>query len=283
MSLRGIADETLAIVERGGYQAPSGAQVSLRAELARALEGTRLFRPEELAALLAERQRLAAPGSGAAPRLELREESTSEAGQRLALEGAGRVVALNFASARNPGGGFLRGARAQEEDLARASALYPCQLRQPGYYQANRATGSLLYTDHLIYSPDVPFFRDRELRLLERPFLLSVLTVPAPNAGELLRREPGGGAAIHEALIRRAGMLLAVAALERHRTLVLGAWGCGVFRNDPSRVAEVFLGWLRHEAFAGCFERVVFAIVDKSPQKATFGAFAKVLCVTPEA
>ena len=104
-------------------------------------------------------------------------------------ERVARVVALNFASAKNPGGGFLGGAKAQEEDLARSSALYACMRDQRAYYDANRHEPSLLYTDHMIYSPDVPFFRDDRLRFLEDPFLLSILTAPAPNAASNERRE----------------------------------------------------------------------------------------------
>src|SRR5262249_60941792 len=96
-------------------------------------------------------------------------------------EGEQNAVALNFASARNPGGGFLGGAKAQEEDLARRSALYACLLTQRPYYDANRAERSLLYTDHIIYSPSVPFFRDRALDLVESPFCASIITAPAPN------------------------------------------------------------------------------------------------------
>ncbi|MEO0601399.1 MAG: TIGR02452 family protein, partial [Myxococcota bacterium] len=92
---------------------------------------------------------------------------------RVQDEGRHDLVLLNFASARNPGGGFINGARAQEEDIARASGLYPCLLQAPVYYDANRETRSLLYTDHLTYSPRVPFVRERNRRLLETPFLAS--------------------------------------------------------------------------------------------------------------
>lgn len=268
MSLAGVAKETVAIVERGSYTSPSGQVVSIAAAIEAARRGTRLYRPEELADLPLP------PAGAGAPRIEVWAETTAGAARRLVEgEGLADVAALNFASAKNPGGGFLGGAKAQEEDLARCSALYHCVREARGYYDANRACDSLLYTDHIIYSPGVPFFRDERLDLLERPFCAAMVTAPAPNAGEHLRRHARGHAEIREALVRRAGHVLRVMAHHGHRTLVLGAWGCGVFRNDPKEVAAAFAGWLRSEAFARAFARVVFAVFDRSKDRSTLRAF----------
>jgi uncharacterized protein (TIGR02452 family) len=74
-------------------------------------------------------------------------------------------------------------------------------------------------------------------------------------------------------LSRRAAYVLRVAAHHDHRTLVLGAWGCGVFRNDPARVAGVFAELLDAAPYVGAFERVVFAIYDRSASRGTLRAF----------
>lgn len=100
------------------------------------------------------------------------------------------MLALNFASARHPGGGFLGGSQAQEESLARASGLSPCLNQFQEMYDTNQRFSSCLYTDHMIYAPDVPVFRDDDDRLLEEPFLVSILTAPAVNAGAVRRNEP---------------------------------------------------------------------------------------------
>src|SRR6185437_10556724 len=105
------------------------------------------------------------------------------AGRLLRDEGADRVLALNFASARHPGGGFLKGSQAQEESLARASGLYACIAPLRGMYDANHRFRSCLYTDHLIYSPDVPVFRADNDSLLDHPYPVSFVTAPAVNAG----------------------------------------------------------------------------------------------------
>jgi uncharacterized protein (TIGR02452 family) len=206
--------------------------------------------------------------------IEVTDETTQAAAHRLvSLEGGPDLVLLNFASARNPGGGFIKGAKAQEEDLARCSGLYPCLLTQPEYYEVNRAQDSMLYTDHLIYSPQVPWFRVHNRELLDDYFLASVMTAPAPNAGQALNRDPNSTPEIEQALRRRAGYVLAIAQAQGHRTLLLGAWGCGVFRNNPSMVADAFGQWLESRRFQGCFERVVFGIYDSSKNQNTLRAF----------
>jgi uncharacterized protein (TIGR02452 family) len=276
MSLVELAQETLNIVKRGEYQAANGTRVQIREEVAAAINGTRLYTPEQLAELLKARQDTKT-GAGTLPVIEVTPETTGAASRRLYTEGVRDFAALNFASARNPGGGFIRGTKAQEEDLARCSALYDCQLPHRTYYDANRNQESLLYTDHIIYSPDVPFFRDERLDLLDVPFFTSIITAPAPNAGEFLQREPRGLPQVRAALERRAGMVLCVAAEEKQRVLVLGAWGCGVFRNVPADVADVFAMWLRHPGFAGAFDRVVFGIYERDKDRPTLEVFKRKL------
>lgn len=264
MSLKGVAQQTLGIIERGGYEAADGSFVALDQAIAAAVAGTTVVRPHELEALLADR--LPRTGTDTAPRIEVTGELTQEAARRLSQdEGCEDLVLLNFASAKNAGGGFINGAKAQEEDLARASALYPCLLNAREYYTANRACEHIVYTDHMIWSPRVPFFRVHARELLPRPFLASVITAPAPNAGALERPWPAQlrGTTYEDALRRRAGMVLALAEHHQHRVLLLGAWGCGVFRNDPTQVADAFGRWLEHPRFAGAFERVVFAVWDR--------------------
>jgi uncharacterized protein (TIGR02452 family) len=271
MSLKSVAEDTLAILARGEYLSPGGKAVVVRDLVDAAVRGTVLLGPDDLDAPPAGPAN--APAACTA-RLEFTPETTARAARRLTEdEGVSKVFALNFASAKNPGGGFLRGASAQEEDLARGSALYTCQLTQRMYYDANRACGSMLYTDHFIYSPDVPFFRGDRNELLEAPYLVSVLTAPAPNAGEARRNGRKEGRGVRLTLERRARKVLLAAARFGHRTLVLGAWGCGVFRNDPAEVAGAFALGLEDPVLAGAFERIVFAIWERDKAHPTRRAF----------
>ncbi len=261
MSLKQVAADTLALIDAGGYEAPSGAWVSIAEAQAGAVAGTRLYRPDALAALVAAD----GPG-GAPPMVTVTDETTQVAAHRLAARG---VALLNFASARNHGGGFINGAKAQEEDLCRCSGLYPTLLVpdvQP-YYAANRATRSLLYTDHAILSPSVPFFRTRGRgELLEAPFNATVITAPAPNGGPLLRDDPSAGPSIRETFRRRWANVLAIAEAHAHRTLVLGAWGCGAFGNDPVVSAATLAETLASGRFDGAFDAIAIAIPDQGKQ-----------------
>ncbi|AYC36933.1 TIGR02452 family protein [Streptomyces griseorubiginosus] len=189
---------------------------------------------------------------------------------------AGRVAVLNFASARNPGGGFLNGAQAQEEALCRASALYTCLLRAREFYDHHRAHRDPFYTDRVIHSPAVPVFRDDRGRLLDSAHLVGFLTAAAPNAGVVRRTAPERVAELPRALAVRAEQVLSVAVAEGYRRLVLGAWGCGVFQNDPAQVAGTFRTLLAPGGqFAGAFEHVVFGVLDRTPGAVVREAFVR--------
>lgn len=259
MSLKENAQRVLRLLERGGFEAPDGRWVELADAQRAAVEGSFVLTPKAGAELLAE------PGSGGSqPVVSVTPERTQEASRRLVGEGQDDLAVLNFASARNPGGGFIRGAKAQEEDVARCSGVYPCLLGQPTYYEVNRAQRSLIYTDHIIYSPKVPWFRTRSRDAPHDVWLASIITAPAPNAGEVLRRDASAGPAIEAALRHRAGLVLALAQSQGNRNLLLGGWGCGVFRNDPAMVADAFGTWLESERFAGAFDHVTFAVFDRT-------------------
>jgi uncharacterized protein (TIGR02452 family) len=274
---RAIAAETLTVLDRGWYDAPSGRRVQLDG-LAGATEGTRLHTPEELDG---ELDRVAAlPAGDLATAIEVTPETTLAATARLAAAGGG-VACLNFASAKNPGGGFRSGAQAQEESLARSSGLYASLRQVPSFYAHHRAQGDLLYSDHVIYSPAVPVFRDDSGAFLEAPYLVSFLTSPAPNAGAIALNQRDSLPLVPEVLARRAAKVLAVALRHGHRTLVLGAWGCGVFGNEPAVVAGAFNAHLGPGGlFAGRFERVTFAILDTRPDKPTLTPFVRALAAS---
>lgn len=271
-----VARQTLDIIHSGRYVLPDGSAVAVGDAVARAVAGTRLYLPDDALPNGAQPDGLLPAGARgddvparAQPLIEVTTESTVEAGRRL---GPG-TVALVFASARNPGGGFLTGARAQEEDIARASALYPCLCAVPDYYAHHRASRDLRYTDRVIYCPQVPVFRDHSGALLAQPYDLSFIVAAAPNLGAILSATPELADTVPAVLHRRAERVVRIAVAHGHRKIVLGAWGCGVFRNSPEVVAAAF----RHAlAQVPGLDHVVFAILDRTGDGPIYRTFADV-------
>ena len=187
-TLLDLAQETLDILQSGAYSF-EGRQVRLP-DLQSMLEGTTVYRPEDETQLLAD---LEGRRGQYATLITVTGEDTFTAALRLQRQ-FGCVAALNFANATTPGGGFLRGARAQEEDLCRCSTLYAslASTQAESYYLANEAQDSPLYTDHLIYSPRVAIFRARRTGFLPAPVAVDVITAPAPYVCWI--KEDGEGA-----------------------------------------------------------------------------------------
>jgi uncharacterized protein (TIGR02452 family) len=181
----------------------------------------------------------------------------------LRLQDEENVMCLNFASAKNPGGGFLNGALAQEESLAIASSLYASQMDNFEFYETHRNMKSCVYTDSMIYSPNVPFFRNDKGELLENSVLCSVITAAAVNYGVVKRREASKAKRIATIMRLRIEKMLALALLHKNDTLILGAWGCGVFQNDPVLIAQLFKEALE-TTFKHQFKKVVFAIYSRN-------------------
>lgn len=265
-----LARQTLRICEEGHYTTQQGQHVSIRESLTAAVQGTRVY---DGVSMDAGEQH---PVKNGRCLIEVTAESALVAIQRLDAAPGGSVGVLNFASAKNPGGGFLNGAQAQEEALARSSGLYPSLLAAREYYERNRQCPTCLYLDLLIASPGVPFFRDDEGQLLEQPVLATVITAPAPNAGAVARNEPHRMAEVESVLRHRAELVLRVAALHGITDFVLGAWGCGVFRNDPAIVARAFADLVQPgRPYSMCFDRVIFAIFDAAETGENLAAFRK--------
>ena len=261
-----IAKETLEILEKGFYQSPGGQVVHIKEALEAALLDSVHYRPKDFDEVFGLRDRIMVERGDQAPiEFQVINETTLSAAARLTkANGNANVLALNFASAKNPGGGFLKGSQAQEESLARASGLYPCIAQMQAMYDANRQFRSCLYTDNMIYSPGVPVFRDDRDQLLEAPYLVSFVTAPAVNAGVVRRRGTENVGRIEDVMRGRIEKVLSLAVIHHHETLVLGAWGCGVFRNNPRDVARWFGDHLTGNGlFSRSFKKVVFAVLDR--------------------
>ncbi|MEV2252783.1 TIGR02452 family protein [Streptomyces sp. NPDC050147] len=266
--LRGIAQQTEEIVAAGRYVAPGGREVVIADAVDAARSGTRIFGPAALYVTPVT------PPELISTVIEVTGESSLEAARRLTAADESSVAVLNFSSARNPGGGYLNGAQAQEEALCRASALYTCVRSAREFYDHHRAHRDPFYSDRVIHSPAVPVFRDDRGRLFDAAYTVGFLTSAAPNAGVVLRQAPERAKDLPAALVRRAERVLETAVAHGYRRLVLGAWGCGVFQNDPAQVADAFRALLDEGGrFHGHFGHIVFGVLDRTRGAVTRTAF----------
>lgn len=208
------------------------------------------------------------------PRITVIRERTLECAARLHRKDPARKIAvLNFASATHPGGGVVRGANAQEECLCRCTTLYPALKGAKAAPFYTLSHGNALHTDACLYTPGVLAVKtDTDLpeRLPESEFFaFDVVSCSAPN----LRPQPANAMNpgdidpahiadndLLELHVRRWRQILRAAA-GRDDVLVLGAFGCGAFRNPPALVADAFQELLRRDPLlAAAFKEIVFAV-----------------------
>ena len=270
-----MARQTVEALTAGYYTETNGDLVHFSSLLKKCVTSTQCYSPEALSIL--RDKVLAEPVKYERTVFEVVNETTLAGCMRLlAADPDQRITVLNFASAKNPGGGFLGGARAQEESLARSSGLYSSLLHCSDYYAFHRRQKSLLYSDRMIYSPACPVLRDDQGEWLPQPYTVNFITSAAPNAGAIASNEPREAAHIPDVFRERIGKVLALAAEQGCDTLILGAWGCGAFRNDPKLVARLFWDHLNPNGAYWCrFPKVVFSVLDHHESLGNYRAFAE--------
>ena len=203
-----------------------------------------------------------------------------------------KVCVLNFASATNPGGGVVNGASAQEECLCRCSTLY-WNLDIPEmwnvFYQPHRKSRDPLHNDDCIYTPDVIVCKtdteQPELMNEKDWYKVNVISCAAPNLRERPSNamNPMAGAKkvsitpkklleLHEKRMRR---ILDLAAENKNEVVILGAFGCGAFQNDPGVVALAMKHVLPD--YLHVFETIEFAVYCSPRDDSNYRAFQRTL------
>jgi uncharacterized protein (TIGR02452 family) len=178
-----------------------------------------------------------------------------------ASQGYDNVAVLNFASATNPGGGVKTGSNAQEECLCRCSTLYPCLTQEylfKDFYKYHRSKHDTMYTDRIIYTKEVTVFKAD----VREPFTLidndwynvDVITSAAPNIREVKNVNQNELLKIFKSRIER---IFQVAIVNGNTNIVVGAFGCGAFKNPPTLVARAFNEVLK--TYRGYFDNIIFA------------------------
>jgi uncharacterized protein (TIGR02452 family) len=267
MNRKEIAQDTLRIQRRGYYEL-NGHRIDFAYQQRSSEKNSFLITPDEGAKII---RKLKPPENAPLASYTVVNQSTVQAIMEMNNDGNHPAV-LNFASAKNPGGGFLNGAMAQEEALAASSGLYNTLLPHETYYKVNRDCESMMYTDYAIYSPDVVFFRDGNFELLAKPVTASVLSLPAVNMGQIILK----GEDVEQAKVvmkNRMRLCLAIFAQQGNRHLILGAYGCGVFRNDPADIANWWKALLEDEGYGRFFSQIVFAVLDHSKDQSNISVF----------
>jgi len=201
-----------------------------------------------------------------------------------------KIAVMNFANAFHAGGGVTKGSGAQEECLCRTSTLYPLlnrrTLRDTFYkhhYKVNtrKATDSLIYTEGVIIcktDEDLPKRMPREDWVT-----VDVITIAAPNLrvkSNIYDPLVNSGTDMNNAElfgyhVKRAIHMLTCAAAKDADILVLGAFGCGAFRNDPEIVAKAYKTSLQE--FPKVFRQIEFAVYCPPGSSKNYDIFKKIL------
>lgn len=219
-------------------------------------------------------------------------ERTFEAAKRFHSQyPESRIAVLNFASATNPGGGVTRGSSAQEEALCRCSTLYPCLNTKElfgKFYKMHRNKKDLRYTDTCIYTPNITVIKSDtafpELLPETEWFDVDVITSAAPNLRKMPYNSMNPGseepirvsdAELLEIHKKRGMHILNIAAANHADILILGAFGCGAFRNNPGIVARAYKEIL-HD-YTGYFKAINFAVYCSPKDLSNYNVFRNML------
>lgn len=178
-------------------------------------------------------------------------------------DSCGKTAVLNFASYKHPGGGFIRGSMAQEEALCHESFLYNVLNEfDTTFYEYNRMHSQHkgLYSDRMLYTPDVRFFHNGKTKTAD------VITCAAPNRSVGQKYGNVSEEENRNALSKRITFIFDAAEASHVDTLILGAYGCGVFRQNPKEVACAFRILSRGKYH---FKNLIFAVPDETSDNYT--------------
>ena len=212
-----------------------------------------------------------------------------EAAEVYARQGK-KVCVLNFASATNPGGGVVNGSSAQEECICRCTTLYPClntDTMWSAFYKPHRKAANPLYNNDCIYTPDVCVFKSDtnfpEILPKDEWWNVNILTCAAPNLRErpsnAMNPHAGDKAAkitpteLEKLLTKRVRRIFEIAVANGNEVLILGAFGCGAFRNPPEIVANVFNTVMQD--YLCSFDTIEYAVYHTEREVANFEAFKR--------
>ncbi len=249
-----IADETRRICKTGKFVLPSKEEVDITKQIKLTKEETKFYGEKKLLTIHQVKK--------FETRFAIVDATSIAVARRVAKYAESEVGVLNFASGHYPGGGFEHGRDAQEEHLCRLSALYPCLKKCKSFYNLANPDFPGLNSDNIIISNHVPVFRDDDEKLTKNVFTISIVSAVAVNQNVVLKhttKHDDNAQFYSDAMQQRCERILTAFLFNGSTHIVLGAFGCGVFKNDPHHVANCFLTLLKKQ-FKTCFEEVIFAV-----------------------
>lgn len=274
---------TIDIVRSGSYETSGGKQISLASVMEGGAESK--FYCGELPKL--------SPVAGVKTKIEVVNKDCLHVARDCCWD---EVCVLNMANRNTPGGGVLAGCGAQEEYLFRCSdyflSLYRFHSEEGERFGVVQAKEQYpLDRNHgAVFTRGVRVFRGLEEEgypLLERPQVVNMIALPAINRPALISASNGEMRLRDDMVagtVNKLQTLFRVAALNGQRKLVLGALGCGAFRNPPRHMAEIFRDVLGAEEFRGAFTDIVIAIKEdhNSRGRGNYMPFAEVFGTVPQ-
>ncbi|MCD7733083.1 MAG: TIGR02452 family protein [Oscillospiraceae bacterium] len=280
-----ILEDTLGILEKGSYE-KDGKEINLRFSVGE-MEEAKVYLPEDIEAI-----EKSAPVTEAHDERDIsrifgceNEDALVLAKKRyLEMKEAGdfspKVLVLNLASATEPGGRTRKGASAQEEDLCRRSSLLLSLESENAkkYYDYNNAHKTHMGSDGIVMSENVEVIKNHSSETLAEPFPISVMSCSAPMIRMGLE---GMTQEEYESMLEtRIRGMLTVAATEKYRHLILGAFGCGIYGNDASLVSRLFYEAIMGFSYAGkpaeaLFDSIDFAVLCKPEKDYNYKEFCR--------
>ena len=280
-----LLQDTLRILQKGSYQI-GGNTVHLKLSRSQ-MEEAQVYLPNDVRKICASKDfahvRVLGRCGYACENTDsftLARKRAEEFSFALDQEGAKPILVLNLANPVHPGGGVRNGAKAQEEDLCRKSSLLLSleSKKAAAYYNYNRSLNSWMGSDAIIIHPQVEILKDENGSLLPETVIVAVMTCAAPMIAYGLE---GMTQAQYEKMVydRITGMLKTAAYLGYSR-LILGAFGCGAFRNDARVVSDLFYKALKDFNFDGMkendmFRSIDFAVLSRSADQYNFKEFSR--------
>lgn len=277
---RQVYASTLMLVKRGRYHTASGGLVELGRIVNPQAQADNVFVDHEIT-LRPSLER----NSGEVRIAVVNDDCLALARRLHATDPTDDICVLNMASSRNPGGGVWGGAGAQEEYLFRCTDYYRFLYQyanhfDPQVYHVQRNAHHRYPLDPLyggVYSHGVTVFRDTEANgyaLLDSPVRLNFVAVAAFHFNERCDAIPQPYVEPTKDKIR---LMLRLAANNGQRRLVLGAFGCGAFHNEPHHMAQLFRQVIHESEFQGLFTSISFAVIEDHNSTNNYTAFRDVL------